>query len=181
MFHIIATEMITADSHHTRHVTSPECPRTARRKHSTTAPRLLRRKAWIGLFPPRLGREPQCLRLVLPRFNNSERGQAPALPSAKTFSTGSKVFGTTVAQDNPTQEEYGKYLTSYVLLLSQVPLLPASMSGLDASLSEILEMRVTGLTNLFSFHWIPIYNFQHCYRTEFYMLHNVFSRILTWS
>lgn len=149
MFHIIATEMITADSHHTRHVTSPECPRTAWRKHRATAPRLLRRKAWIGPFPPRLGREPQCIRLVLPRFYSSERGQAPALPSTKTLSTGSNVFGTNVAQDNPTQEEYGKYLTSYVLLLSQLPLLPAYMTGFDASLSKTLGLRVTGLTNLF--------------------------------
>lgn len=106
-----------------RHVTSPECPRRVWRKHRATASRLIRKKAWIWLFPPRLGRGPQCIQLVLPRLSSSEWGQAPALLSTKTLSTGSNAFGTSVEQDNPTQEEHGKYLSAYILLLSQRPLM----------------------------------------------------------
>lgn len=143
-----------------RHVTSPECPRRVWRKHRATASRLIRKKAWIWLFPPWLGRGPQCIQLVLPRLSSSEWGQAPALPSTKTLSIGSNAFGTSVEQDNPTQEEHGKYLSAYILLLSQRPLMLVTCQPLmPASLSEILEMGVIGLTNLFSFHWIPTYDF----------------------
>ena len=46
----------------------------------------------------------------------------PCLQLNKILMTRSEGFGNNVAKDNPTQEDYGKYVTSCISLLSQLPL-----------------------------------------------------------
>lgn len=79
------------------------------------------RKRGFGSFHRSL--EDSHMHLTCPPQTVQLWGQAPALPPTKTLSTGSNAFGTNMAQDNPTQEEHGKYLSSYILLLSQRPLM----------------------------------------------------------
>lgn len=89
-----------------------------------------------------------------------------------------KAFGANVAQDHPTQEDSGKYVTCSILLQSQLPLLQLHTWAFDASLPAALEMLVNwGLRNLFSLHLPPALDFSGLLSEQNLTFYRTFSPI----
>lgn len=111
----------------------------------------------------------------LPRLLLSEDKLLPCLQLKHSWQ-GHEGFGNHMAKGHPTQEDYGKYLTSDI---------PASVTSIhillfDASLSEILEMLLHQAVH-FHVTWFPPIIFSAALWVDVCILENVFSPIWQWS
>lgn len=105
-----------------------------------------------------------CTPLVLTYLTLLGQGKLlPCLQPNKILMTRSEGFGNNVAKHNPTQEDYGKYLTSYVSLLSQLPLFQLTHNPLMLHSVRPLRCWLLRLPDSFPHHLIPTHHFWCCY------------------
>ena len=105
-----------------------------------------------------------CTPLVLTYLRLLGQGKLlPCLQPNKILTTKSEGFGNNVAKHNPTQEDYGKYLTSYISLLSQLPLLELTHDPLMLHSVRPLRCWLLRLPDSFPHHLIPTHHFRCCY------------------